>query len=59
MVSKIYKHFNKNKKFNFYLEDILKFLKKNKQIIEINNKVPRSWRRLKVNTMKNIKNVQF
>ena len=25
MVSKIYKHFNKNKKFNFYLEDILNF----------------------------------
>ena len=59
MVSKIYKYFNKKKILNFYLGDILKFLKKNKQIIEINNKVPRSWKRLKVSTMKNIKNVQF
>ena len=59
VVSKNYKHFNKIKKFNFYLDDILKFLKKNKKIININNKVPRSWRRLKVNKMKKIKNIKF
>ena len=57
MVSKIFKHFKKIKKTNFYLSDILIFLKKNKDIIEINKKVPRSWRRLKVTTMKNIKSV--
>ena len=57
MVSKIYKYFKKIKKPDFYLLDILKFLRENKDIIEINNKVPRTWRRLKVNTMKNIKNI--
>lgn len=57
MVSKIFKYFKKIKKTNFYLSDILIFLKKNKDIIEINKKVPRSWRRLKVSTMKNIKSI--
>ena len=59
MMSIIYKYFNKMGKSYFSLDDILKFLKKNKHIIKINNKVPRSWRKLKVNTMKDIKNVRF
>lgn len=56
VISRIIKHFHKIKKYFFYLDDILKFLNKNDYLIDINNKTSRSWRKLKLKSLKGVKN---
>ncbi len=56
MISKIIKHFNKTKKFN-YLDDILRFLKKKPNIINLNNKIKRTWTVFKLKNTKSMDNI--
>ena len=61
VVSKIFKYFNKKKKF-FYMKDILSFLKKNPNLANLNRYVTRTWTHLKLEkkdkiTNKLIKNI--
>ena len=56
MISKIIKHFNKTKKFS-YLGDILSFLKKKPNIININNRIKRTWTVFKLKNTKSMDNI--
>ena len=49
LVKIIFEYFINKKKFDFTLSDILNFLNKNKNLIEINKSVNRRWKKYRIN----------
>ena len=56
MITKIIKYFNK-KNFFYHLPDILKFLKNKPNIVNLNNKVKRTWTAFKLKNTKSMDNI--